>query len=396
MSAAFLFYAGMLEYWQDISRRKDKMERHVMKRKRLHRTNRIKGIAGCILLAAGFALLFISRLSQEFAHWYSTKVYPVWVGTSGRLMNLFPFSVSEVLLYIMIVIILLSAGVLIIKEVRRKAGKKEACSWGMGVFLLAASLFFLYVLNCGVNYHRESFSESSGIQVKDYTAGDLKEVCQWLTQKVNETSSQVERDQDGVMVLDIPMEKYAAEVMRSLGEEYPELAGYYPRPKGLLVPWILSIQNLTGVYSPFTVEANYNSDMTAYNIPFTMCHELSHLKGFMQEQEANFIAWLACSRAAAPEFRYSAALSGWLYASNQLWKYDPSSYEELYGMLPENARRDLAANDAFWAKYEGKIAEVSNQINDAYLKSNGQEQGVKSYDKMVDMLVVYVLDILAE
>ena len=76
----------------------------------------------------------------------------------------------------------------------------------------------------------------------------------------------------------------------------------------------------------------------------------------------------ACSRAAAPEFRYSAALSGWLYASNQLWKYDPSSYEELYGMLPENARRDLAANDAFWAKYEGKIAEVSNQINDAYLK----------------------------
>lgn len=395
MSAAFLFFAGMLEYWQDISRRKDKMERHVMK-KRLHITNRIKGIAGCILLAAGFALLFISRLSQEFAHWYSTKVYPVWVGTTGRLMNLFPFSVSEVLLYIMIVIILLSAGVLIIKEVRRKAGKKEACSWGMGVFLLAASLFFLYVLNCGVNYHRESFSESSGIQVKDYTAGDLKEVCQWLTQKVNETSSQVERDQDGVMVLDIPMEKYAAEAMRSLGKEYPELAGYYPRPKGLLVPFILSIQNLTGVYSPFTVEANYNSDMTAYNIPFTMCHELSHLKGFMQEQEANFIAWLACSRAAAPEFRYSAALSGWLYASNQLWKYDPSSYEELYGMLPENARRDLAANDAFWAKYEGKIAEVSNQINDAYLKSNGQEQGVKSYDKMVDMLVVYVLDILAE
>lgn len=372
------------------------MERHVMKRKRLHITNRIKGIAGCILLAAGFALLFISRLSQEFAHWYSTKVYPVWVGTTGRLMNLFPFSVSEVFLYIMIVIILLSAGVLIIKEVRRKAGKKEACSWGMGLFLLAAFLFFLYVLNCGVNYHRESFSESSGLQVENYTAGDLKEVCQWLTLKVNETSSEVERDQDGVMVLDIPMEKYAAEAMRGLGEDYPELAGYYPRPKGLLVPWILSIQNLTGVYSPFTVEANYNSDMTAYNIPFTMCHELSHLKGFMQEQEANFIAWLACSRAAAPEFRYSAALSGWLYASNQLWKYDPSSYEELYGMLPENARRDLAANDAFWAKYEGKIAEVSNQINDAYLKSNGQEQGVKSYDKMVDMLVVYVLDILAE
>ena len=73
------------------------------------------------------------------------------------------------------------------------------------------------VLNCGVNYQRESFSESSGLQVENYTAGDLKEVCQWLTLKVNETSSEVERDQDGVMVLDIPMEKYAAEAMRGLG-----------------------------------------------------------------------------------------------------------------------------------------------------------------------------------
>ena len=35
---------------------------------------------------------------------------------------------------------------------------------------------------------------------------------------------------------------------------------------------------------------------------------------------------------------------------------------------------------------------MSNQINDAYLKSNGQENGVESYDKMVDMLVVYLLD----
>ena len=370
------------------------MERHVMKRKRLHITNRIKGIAGCILLATGFALLFISRLSQEFAHWYSTKVYPVWVGTTGRLMNLFPFSVSEVFLYIMIVIILLSAGVLIIKEVRRKAGKKEACSWGMGLFLLAAFLFFLYVLNCGVNYHRESFSESSGLQVENYTAGDLKEVCQWLTLKVNETSSEVERDQDGVMVLDISMEKYAAEAMRGLGEDYPELAGYYPRPKGLLVPWILSIQNLTGVYSPFTVEANYNSGMTDYNIPFTACHELSHLRGFMQEEEANFIAYLACSRSDNVQFRYSGNLLGWIYCMSVLHTVDYDAWEEVRQTLAPEVEPDLAANREYWARYDGAVAEVSNKVNDTYLKANGQDDGVKSYDRMVDLIVAYYLKVI--
>ena len=77
--------------------------------------------------------------------------------------------------------------------------------------------------------------------------------------------------------------------MFSLGATYPELSGYYPQPKGLLFPAFLSVQNLSGIYSPFTIEANYNSAMVSYNLPFTICHELSHLRGFMQEEEANFI-----------------------------------------------------------------------------------------------------------
>ncbi len=30
------------------------------------------------------------------------------------------------------------------------------------------------------------------------------------------------------------------------------------------------------------------------------------------------------------------------------------------------------------------VAEVSDQINDSYLKANGQEDGVASYDRMVE------------
>ena len=86
------------------------------------------------------------------------------------------------------------------------------------------------------------------------------------------------------------------------------LEGYYPQPKktsGLRTPLI---RPLTGVYSPFTLEANYNSDMPDYNIPFTACHELSHLRGFMQEDEANFIAFLACSSSESIDFQYSDTL----------------------------------------------------------------------------------------
>ena len=64
-----------------------------------------------------------------------------------------------------------------------------------------------------------------------------------------------------------------------------------------------------GYYFPFSMEANYNRQMYITNMPVTMCHELSHLKGFILEDEANFIGYLACVDSEDPFFRYSAYLS---------------------------------------------------------------------------------------
>ena len=89
------------------------------------------------------------------------------------------------------------------------------------------------------------------------------------------------------------------------------------------------MQQLCGVYSPFTVEANYNGDMPDYNVPHTLCHELSHLKGFMREDEANFIGYLACISSENEAFRYSGYLTGWVYAGNALARVDRKRYIEL-------------------------------------------------------------------
>ena len=174
--------------------------------------------------------------------------------------------------------------------------------------------------------------------------------------------------------------------MVELGEEYPELGGYYPVPKPLAVSRILSVQQLCGVYAPFTVEANFNQEMTTYNIPHTMCHELSHLRGFMQEEEANFIGYLACLKSDRRSFQYSGYLTGWVYATNALAKQDMDKYVELYRQLNEDTVRNLKENTEFWNQYDGK---VSNQMNDTYLKFNDQQDGVQSYGRMVDLMLAY-------
>ena len=378
-----------------------------MKKRFLESSNKRKCITGSILIAAGFILMYISRISRTFAQWYSTHIYPLWVNMTGRVMGFFAFSVSEALLYTVLLLTVLTFFRIVIRAVKKCAAKcevkREFAAWGGTLYVFSGALFCLYALNCGINYHRASFSESSGIEVERYTADELKEVCLWLTGEVNGLSGKVNRDAEGVMRLGLKngsnsgaderetdrraMNREAVRAMERLGQDYPELSGYYPNPKGLLCPWILSVQQLTGIYSPFTVEANYNSGIVDYNIPFTMCHELSHLRGFMQEEEANFIAFLASSGSENNDFRYSGYLMGWTYCMNVLYKADYDAWEEVRGQLSEEAEPDLAANREFWDRYDGRIAEVSNKVNDTYLKANDQSEGVASYDQMVDLIV---------
>lgn len=346
-------------------------------------------IAACSCLVAAGLLTVLSGVSEAFAEWYAETVYPLLVFLFGHLTGWIPFSVSEIGLYLLAASVVITAVRAGIRGKKEENYGREVLRWASGLFFTAAILFLLYVVNCGINYHRISFSEKEGLYMKEYSGKELREVCDWLTAEVNARVQKVARDTDGVLVLGNQTGIQAVQAMENLSEQYDSMQGDYPLPKELIVSEILSYQSLTGVYSPFTIEANYNGDMTPYNIPFTMCHELSHLRGFMQEEEANFIAFLACEGAEQVEFQYSGYLMAWLYSTNALYRIDSEQWQEVRVNLDEAANLDLQANSLFWDSYEGTVAEIADKVNDTYLKVNGQTDGVKSYDRMVDLLVGY-------
>lgn len=346
-------------------------------------------VAAALFTIASFILLWISHSFLGFSNWYTEHIYPLFVQSLGRFWGILPYSAAESMLYILLAVLLSSFVVLAIKTIQKKAGLTSWRHYLSHLFLLCGFLLFLYTLCCGINYGRTSFSETVGIETSAYTEKELADLCNTLADELTSLDSDISRPETGISSMSNDTSETARAAMTKLGRQFPQLSGYYPKPKKLLFPALLSVQNLSGIYIPFTVEANYNNAMTAYNIPFTMCHELSHLRGFMQEEEANFIAFLACITSDSPEFRYSGYLMGWLYASNQLYDVNYELYQQSYDRLPPGARADLKANNAFWKKYEGRIAEVSNQMNDSYLKANGQADGVKSYDRMVDLMMAY-------
>lgn len=346
---------------------------------------RWKLIFSGICLGLALILQILARKTEWFGEFYACRIYPLWERSLGRLMAFVPVSVTEVFIYIIVVVFMFSL-------VRILFFRKGYCwvSLGKGcltILVLASFLFALYTLNCGVNYYRKPFSEVEGFEVRERPVEELYSLCLKLTEDVNTYSGQMIRNRWGVSIMETNVNERAARVMTALGEQYASLSGYYPKAKPLIFSQILSWQQLSGVYSPFTIEANYNRHMTAYNIPFTACHELSHLKGFMREDEANFIAYLACMSSDEIDFKYSGSLLGWIYATNALKAADEALYQEITAQLNEEVWSDLKANSEFWDRYEGRVAEISDKVNDTYLKANDQADGVKSYDRFVDLML---------
>ena len=333
--------------------------------------------AGIFLLILTVVLQLCARTLPGFGTWYAHHIYPWIVGSVGRLTGLFPFSVVEIGLYGGILLLVLDVWHLLWKK------------WH-GIFsrwlLIAGALLFLYTANCGINYYASSFSTYAGLEDGTYTVEELDALCSDLVEMVNEsakTGRQSYLDDRGVWRAE------SVKAMQAAGEKFPCLSGFYPKPKEVFISQILSVQQLCGVYSPFTVEANFNGDMPDYNVPHTLCHELSHLKGFMREDEANFIGYLACVSSENKAFRYSGYLTGWVYAGNALARADMKRYIELTNQLCGEARQDLDENSDFWNRYESKVSEAATQMNDTYLKMNSQIEGVKSYGRMVDLMLSY-------
>lgn len=346
-----------------------------------------------VFLGAALLLQLAARKVPGFGQWYAVTIYPLITGSLGRFMGIFPFSVTELGLYLLIVLFVVS----LVRSWRRPLKI-------LGRLLFGASLlFFLFTVNCGINYYRQPFSSLSGLTIQPSSSQELYDLCSWLVEQIQDSVRQLEdqaSEENGFsgQTSREPLPSYGKLLeygrqgqlaMRRLGEEFPVLAGFYPAPKPLLLSRILSVQQLCGVYSPFTVEANYNREMPLYNIPHTICHELSHLKGFMREDEANFIGYAACIHSEDLYFRYSGYLMGWVYTGNALTQADPEGFAALRSALPQAALTDLSYNNAYWDAFQGKVAEVSTRVNDTYLKLQDQQDGIQSYGRVVDLMLAY-------
>lgn len=341
---------------------------------------------------ASFFLLFLASRWEGFAETYATTVYPALSLFGNHVTGIAPFSIGEALVYLLAVLFLFAAVRFTVRLIRGKGRRGNiAGRFFVNLFCLAGVLLFSFTVNCGINYHRSTFAETSGLTVKESSEAELVSLCKSLAADSNRLRQEVKTDGNSVMELRADGYGRVAEEARTaydrLQPDYPLLRAGYSAPKPVASSRLMSKFNITGIFFPFTFEANVNTDVPEYTIPFTMCHELTHLRGFMREDEANFAAYLACEKSADADFQYSGAAMAFTYASNALFAADAKTAGTVYAALSDGVRRDLRFNSEYWDKFKGPAAEVSQKANNSYLKANAQPDGVQSYGRMVDLLL---------
>lgn len=362
-------------------------------------------ICGIILML----ILNIAGRFHGFCDWYVEHIFPIWINTYGRFSDLFPFSFGECLMVVGLILLLIAlvSGVLYIFLKGKERYRNYARKYYKIFLAVVVWVGLIYTLNCNILYNCSVIDSHLETQDREYSAEELGIFRNYLVQQINILSEKMERDQKDMILYkgDIGME--AKRAMTKLSDEYKRLGGYYPEAKPLAGSRFMSLTGTEGIYFPFSLEANYNSEMYIKEYPQVFCHEYAHLKGYIYEDEANFIAYLACIGSDDIFFQYSGYLSVYLYVEDAyIESVGADQYRE---MLVSNQIVDLNYLATFdyiqWLKEEAEEAiyytedesllnvenmtQISDAATDASLKFYGVEDGIASYDRVTELLLQY-------
>lgn len=342
----------------------------------------------------------IAWLSPVFCDWYTRYITPIWVNIYGRFMGLFPFSVGEWLIVLAILYVLSFVGVCSILIFLRKKPKyvsftkKYTCIFGW----LVTVVCLIMTLNCTILYHCTPISVNDNAN-KEYSVEDIEKLRNYVVEQCNYYSELVARDEMGNVIYDGNIIKEAKNALRNISYEYPKLKGYYPDVKQLSFSNLFSQAYTAGYYFPFSLEANYNKNMYICNLPETYCHELAHLHGYIYEDEANYLAFRACVESDDVFFIYSGYLSVLNYIENEYWSR--VNWDEALAKKPPFINEKVKNDNVFlteeaWKKVEENaiiptetVSNVSDNLMDGSLKLNGVRDGMRSYRRVVSLLLQY-------
>ena len=387
------------------------------RRKKISKIIYIIGMLGVIMLN------YLAWRSREFCDWYIDHIFPVWLNTYARLTSALSISVGEIMLILAVGITAFGIGFFIYNLIRRGKYTTVLLKYGRTYAWIVLVVGYVMTLNCFILYHATGFAQKymvkeTGIMVVDmsdtavvevdtkgksaYTKKNLATLRDYLVEQCNTLADQIDRDEQGTAVYSGDLIAESVHAMETMGQQYDRLSGYYVTPKYLKCSEFFSQQYIMGYYFPFSMEANINSVMYITNVAPTVCHELAHTKGFIFENDANMIGYLACIQSDDTFLQYCGYLSVLNYVNNDFYKsVNKSTYKKHVRISDRVADDNVFLTREDWQAVEktavvktSTVKKVSNNFLNTNLKLNGVDEGIQQYNEVVNLLLDYYDGIL--
>ncbi len=387
------------------------------RRKKISKIIYVIGMLGVIMLN------YLAWRSREFCDWYIDHIFPVWLNTYARLTSALSISVGEIMLILAVGITAFGIGFFIYNLIRRGKYTTGLLKYGRTYAWIVLVVGYVMTLNCFILYHATGFAQKymvkeTGTMVVDmsdtavvevdtkgksaYTKKNLATLRDYLVEQCNTLADQIDRDEQGTAVYSGDLIAESVHAMETMGQQYDRLSGYYVTPKYLKCSEFFSQQYIMGYYFPFSMEANINSVMYITNVAPTVCHELAHTKGFIFENDANMIGYLACIQSDDTFLQYCGYLSVLNYVNNDFYKsVNKSTYKKHVRISDRVADDNVFLTREDWQAVEKKavvktstVKKVSNNFLNTNLKLNGVDEGIQQYNEVVNLLLDYYDGIL--
>ncbi len=348
-----------------------------------------------LFILPGVVAYILNKYAQNHLDWaeqYSRSVYLMFSNAVGFLPSLVKFSISEWLVVVVLLFFISYIVYYVCKVIISKGARRMVVYRGtMEIVAMCSVIYFCFTVLGGLNYHRYSFLSYTEYHEENYSEEELVKLCKSLADEMGQAREKLGEDNDLMLQAPYDFNYYAQQSVLSiqmLAKKYPILEhSLYSTPKPVVMSKLMSRAGIQGNFCPFTLESNINVDMPVFIMPAAMTHELAHQCGFMHEDEASFISYLACKQQDDPMILYSGLFIAFDHSISVLKKVNSDKASEIMSSLSKTVQHDIVQHEQYWGKYEGIISNISIIVNNVYLKANNQTDGVNSYDKMVNLLL---------
>jgi Protein of unknown function (DUF3810) len=312
---------------------------------------------------------------------YSTRIYPRIERALTPLSNLAPFAILDVLLLLIVPTVLIRI-IVAARDAWRMRTITRFMRTATHVLATAAVLYLVFVLVWGLNYRRIRMSERLVVDRAVPAPEQVIDLGLAATGEMNRLYDAAhQQTTTGAEWKEVTLRGAFVDVQHALASAPEVEPGRLKR--SILGPYF-RWTGVDGMVNPFGLEVIANPDLLPFERPFVAAHEWSHLAGYADEAEANFVGWLTCVRA-SPAHQYS----GWFYLYWQIsGEVTAQQRARLNEALEDGPRRDVSAVIARLRRGEiPALQRASWQVYDKYLKANRVEAGVRSYGEVVTLLL---------